>query len=150
VNIAQLLPALLRTLVPLIYGLLIQWGLGKVMPDQYVTWVATAILLAGVYLVLRILEHYQRYVGIVLGWVGAPQYANVVQGEVLAVHDQLETITKGDLAQLRDELTAAIEQKVTAATEASAQATARHVAKAASSAKKTAAAKGTAKKAAAR
>ncbi len=110
----QLLPALLRTIVPLIYGLLIQLGLGRYLPDETVTTVATVILLAGIYLVLRLLEHLQPKIGILLGWAKQPQYADVVQGEVLNAQDLVETVTKDDLRELGDQLLAAVETKATA------------------------------------
>lgn len=116
-TITQLLPALLRTVVPLLYGLLIQLGLGRYVDDQTVTTIATVAILAAVYLVLRLLEHLQPWIGVLLGWAKQPQYADIVQGQVLEATDVVEAATKDDLAQLgdqlRDQVASVIEEKVT-------------------------------------
>lgn len=118
-NITQLLPALLRTVVPLLYGLLIQLGLGRYLPDETITTIATVAILAAVYLVLRLLEHIQPWIGWALGWAKQPQYADVVKGKVLKATDAVGVATKDDLTelgeQLKTQLAAVVEEKVTAA-----------------------------------
>lgn len=108
----QLLPALMRTVVPLVYGLLISLGLGHYLPDETITTVATVLILAAIYLILRLLEHLQPWIGVLLGWARQPQYAGVVAGEVIDVRDQVETAARSALEQLRDDVLGAVEAKI--------------------------------------
>lgn len=116
-RITQLLPALLRTVVPLVYGLLIQLGLGHYLPDETVTMVATVAILIAIYLVLRILERLQPKIGMLLGWAKQPQYADVVKGTVLDAQGEIGAATKDDLRELGDQLVEALEKRIVLSTQ---------------------------------
>lgn len=121
-NTTQLLPALLRTVVPLLYGLLIQIGLGRYVDDQTVTTVATLIVTGGIYLLLRLLERLQPKIGVLLGWAKQPQYADVIQGQMVHAQDAVEAATKDDLIDLRDQLLELLEKRITVSTQQTATA----------------------------
>lgn len=70
-----MLNALMRTLVPAIYGYLVHLGIahGTTAPQWAVNLISLG-LLAAVYLALRAAEDHWKWFGILLGWVGAPSY----------------------------------------------------------------------------
>ena len=80
--------SLMRTLVPAIYLGLIHLGLSKDIPQDWVVNLISLVVLAAVYLVLRLLEQRWRWIGLLLGWIGAPTYDQV---------DQAKTATRDDL-----------------------------------------------------
>lgn len=90
--------ALMRTLVPAIYGWLIHLVLGKeaTLP-QWANDLLSIVFLALVYLLLRYLEAKWRWIGVLLGWIGAPSYSDGAKDQV----DQAQAAT---LTQLQDEL----------------------------------------------
>lgn len=76
--------SVLRTLVPIVYALLIkfgfsQLGLGPVVLNDFATVIATGI----VYGALRLVEHYAPQFGWLLGYPQQPKY---VRGEVVSRH----------------------------------------------------------------
>lgn len=83
---ASLFPSFMRTVVPLVAGLLLSWlaraGLDVFSSAQVTMWV-TAGLAAGYYGVFRLLEAWsarigwtwlRRVAGFLLGWARPPQY----------------------------------------------------------------------------
>jgi hypothetical protein len=79
-----LLPSVLRTLVPIIYAMLVKWGVVEWFDLPSVLWenVITALVTTGFYILLRLAERYQSQIGWLLGYAQQPVY---VKGEVLAV-----------------------------------------------------------------
>jgi hypothetical protein len=82
-----LLPSLLRTVVPLIYAMLIRWGVVEWLDpdDLFLTNLITVLVTGVFYLVLRLLEQHWDKIGWLLGYAKQPVY---VPGEVLAVTDE--------------------------------------------------------------
>jgi len=111
----QLLPAIMRTGVPIIYALLIKFGIARLgLPDAVVTDVATVLLTVALYVILRLLERLQPWIGMALGWAKQPQYADVVQGEVTSVRDDLLDDLKAEVTRLKsdtEDVAAAIKAK---------------------------------------
>lgn len=108
-----MLQSVMRTLVPILYALLIRFGLGDIgVDDATVQAVATLAATGLVYVVLRVAERYRREIGVLLGWIGAPKYDDTaVKGEVVSSRAELDDA----LAALRDDLGSVVEDKVTAA-----------------------------------
>lgn len=81
---ATLLPSVLRTLVPIIYAMLVNWGVVEWLDLPSALWenVITAVVTTAFYVVLRIAERYKSQIGWLLGYAQQPVY---VPGEVLAV-----------------------------------------------------------------
>jgi len=110
-----MIQSVMRTGVPIVYAILIKLGLGGLgLGDEVNTDIATVILTVAIYGFLRAVEQLWPKVGVLLGWIGAPSYGDVVKGEVV----KSETLTKGELesalADLRDDFSDLVESKVTA------------------------------------
>lgn len=73
---ASLLPSILRTVVPLLVGLLLTWpitaGLG--ITEEQATAVTTTVVTAAYYLLVRLAEQYVPQLGWLLGYASAPLY----------------------------------------------------------------------------
>ena len=109
-----MLQSVMRTGVPFVQLILIQLGVGRLgLPNAVLTEAATVILALVLYLILRLLEQIWPQVGVLLGWIGAPSYGDVVKGEVI----KSETLTRDELesalADLRDDFGDLVESKVT-------------------------------------
>lgn len=81
---ASLLPSVLRTVVPIIYAMLVKWGVVSWLDLPNLLWenVITAVVTTVFYVVLRLAERYQSQIGWLLGYAQQPVY---VTGEVLSV-----------------------------------------------------------------
>lgn len=81
---ASLLPSVLRTLVPVIYALLVKWGvvswlgIGDVLIENLIT----ALVTIAFYALLRVAERHWSSIGWLLGYAQQPVY---VPGEVVSV-----------------------------------------------------------------
>jgi hypothetical protein len=75
----------LRTVVPIVYALLVRWGLIEWLglPDEIITYVVTAAVTGVFYILLRVLERYWDKIGWLIGYAARP--AVYVKGEVIAV-----------------------------------------------------------------
>lgn len=84
---ATLLPSLLRTVVPLIYAMLVRWGVVEWLDpdDLFITNAITVVVTAVFYAALRLAEQHHEKVGWLLGYGKQPVY---VPGPVLAVTEQ--------------------------------------------------------------
>ncbi|MCL2542742.1 MAG: hypothetical protein FWE71_09850 [Nocardioidaceae bacterium] len=96
-----MLNSLMRTIVPVIYSWLIGLGLSQQIPQTWVVDVITVALTGALYLLLRLLEQKWRYVGILLGAVGAPSYDSA---EPPAAVEQAQAATKAELGDMLDAL----------------------------------------------
>lgn len=68
-----LLPSVLRTLVPIVYALLIRAGFKSLgLDDLFLQGLAATIVTVLFYIVLRIAERYQSQVGWLLGYGSSP------------------------------------------------------------------------------
>lgn len=81
---ATLLPSVLRTVVPIIYAMLVQWGVVSWLDLPSELWenVITGLVTVAFYVVLRVAERYKSQIGWLLGYAQQPVY---VAGEVLKV-----------------------------------------------------------------
>lgn len=81
-----LLPSVLRTVVPMIYAMLVRWGVVSWLdPDnRFLTGFITVLVTAVFYIVLRFAEQYWDKIGWLLGYARQPVY---VKGEVLKVEE---------------------------------------------------------------
>lgn len=81
---ATYLPSVLRTLVPLIYAMLVRAGVVEWLDpnDMFLTNFLTVLFTALFYIVLRVAEQHWDKIGWLLGYAQQPVY---VKGEVLAV-----------------------------------------------------------------
>lgn len=81
---ATLLPSVLRTVVPIVYAMLVRWGVTEWLDpdDMFVTNLITVLVTASFYVGLRLLEKYRSRVGWLLGYAQQPVY---VKGEVINV-----------------------------------------------------------------
>lgn len=91
-----MLNSLMRTVVPALYLLLIHLGLAHGIAQPWELDVISVLVLAAVYLLLRLLEQRWRFVGILLGWIGAPSYDQPAHDAV----DQAQTDTRDELGYL--------------------------------------------------
>ena len=67
--------SVIRTFVPIVYALLIQLGLKNLgVDDAYLRDLATAVVTAGFYAVIRYLESHRAGFGWLLGLPKAPSY----------------------------------------------------------------------------
>lgn len=116
----NLTPATVRTVVPIVYAVLIKIGFAHLgLPNAVTTDVATVAVTGALYVLVRLAERVEPRFGVLLGWVGAPQYADPVNADLT----HAKAATKPELQQaldgLRDDLVNAIgsdvEAKVTAA-----------------------------------
>lgn len=114
----NLIPAIMRTGVPIIYALLIKLGVSRLgLPDTAVTDIATVLLTVLLYAALWLLERVRPWIGWALGWAKQPQYADVVEGEVTSVHDELLKDLHAQVVQLKGrvaDVAKAIDDKVDA------------------------------------
>lgn len=77
----SILPSILRTVVPILYALLINWGVVQWFGDgvskelwlDFLTLIVTAL----VYVILRVAERYRAAVGWLLGFPSQPSYGEV-------------------------------------------------------------------------
>lgn len=78
------LPSVLRTVVPLIYAMLVRWGVVEWLDPEnlFVTNLITVVVTALFYVLLRYVEQYWDKIGWLLGYGKQPVY---VRGEVLTV-----------------------------------------------------------------
>lgn len=87
----SLLPSVLRTVVPLIYAMLVRWGVTEwIDPDDlFVTNLITVVVTALFYVALRLMERHWDKIGWLLGYAAPPVYTSgpVVAGEVEGVID---------------------------------------------------------------
>lgn len=88
-----MLNSLMRTVVPALYLLLIHLGLAHGIAQPWELDVISVLVLAAIYLLLRLLEQRWRFVGILLGWIGAPSYDQPAHDAV----DQARAVTLQDL-----------------------------------------------------
>lgn len=81
------LPSVLRTVVPLIYAMLVRWGVVSWIDpdDMFVTNFLTVVVTGVFYVLLRLLEKYWDKIGWLLGYAQQPVY---VKGEVLSVTEE--------------------------------------------------------------
>lgn len=81
------LPSLLRTVVPIIYAMLVRWGVVEWLDpdDLFVTNLVTVLVTAAFYLVLRLLERHWDKIGWLLGYAQQPVY---VKGHVVSVRTE--------------------------------------------------------------
>lgn len=80
--------SILRTLVPIVYALLLKWGFGDWLglDDEFIQSLA-ALLAAGiVYVILRLLEQYQPLFGLLLGSKKQPVYVKPAAVEDVKAH----------------------------------------------------------------
>lgn len=91
-----MLNSLMRTVVPAIYLLLIHLGLAHGIAQPWELDVISVVVLAAVYLLLRVLEQRWRVIGLLLGWIGAPSYDQPAHDAV----DQAQTAARDELATL--------------------------------------------------
>lgn len=84
---ATLLPSVLRTVVPIIYAMLVKWGVVNWLDVPSLLWenVITAVVTTAFYVLLRVAERYQSQIGWLLGYAQQPVY---VTGEVLKVEKE--------------------------------------------------------------
>lgn len=88
--------SLMRTVVPALYLLLIHLGLAHGIAQPWELDVISVLVLAAVYLLLRLLEQRWRFVGILLGWIGAPSYDQPAHDAV----DEAQAATRDELGYL--------------------------------------------------
>lgn len=88
-----MLNSLMRTVVPALYLLLIHLGLAHGIAQPWELDVISVLVLAAIYLLLRLLEQRWRFVGILLGWIGAPSYDQPAHDAV----DQAQAVTLQEL-----------------------------------------------------
>jgi hypothetical protein len=83
---STLLPSVLRTVVPIIYALLVRKGVVEWLgfDDALVNNALTLLVTALFYVVLRVAERYWDKIGWLLGYAQQPVY---VQGQVIAVEE---------------------------------------------------------------
>lgn len=115
-----MIQSVMRTGVPIVYALLIHFGFSELgLGDEAATTVATVIVAAALYVILRLLERLQPVIGVLLGWIGEPKYATEASTTVghatLMVHTKLGQSLDDALSSLRDDLGSIVEDKVTAA-----------------------------------
>lgn len=81
---ATLLPSVLRTVVPILYAMLVKWGVVNWLDVPSLLWenIITALVTTVFYIGLRLAERYQSQIGWLLGYAQQPVY---VSGEVLKV-----------------------------------------------------------------
>lgn len=79
-----LLPSVLRTVVPMIYAMLVQRGIVEWLDpnDIFVTNLLTVLVTAVFYVALRFAEKHWNQIGWLLGYAKQPVY---VQGQVVSV-----------------------------------------------------------------
>lgn len=84
---ATLLPSVLRTVVPIIYAMLVKWGVVTWLDVPSLLWenIITAVVTTLFYVALRVAERYKSQIGWLLGYAQQPVY---VPGEVLKVETQ--------------------------------------------------------------
>ena len=84
---ATLLPSVLRTTVPIIYAMLVKWGVVSWLDvdSALLENLVTAIVTVAFYVALRVAERYQSQIGWLLGYAQQPVY---VKGEVLKVETE--------------------------------------------------------------
>lgn len=120
----DLLPALLRTVVPAIYGwLILHFGVDRWVSSDVAQPIIGLALMALIYVVLRLLEHLKPWFGILLGWIGQPQYGTTIDavledsnaGIVEEIEDSLEKVK----AEIMEHVATTVEQKVAASLTAS-------------------------------
>jgi len=76
-DLRSFLPSVLRTFVPLVVGYFATWPILTTigLDDDHVTTLATAIVTAVYYLLVRLVEQYvEPNAGWLLGWAGRPVY----------------------------------------------------------------------------
>jgi len=121
----NLLPALMRTGVPIVYALLIRLGLGHLLVNlgmpaddttTWVTYIATALLAALIYVLLRLAERLEPRFGILLGWIGAPQYATTVDDDLEKWRSATKAEVIEELGKIKDEILGHITDLLTSTT----------------------------------
>lgn len=76
IDLSNILPSFVRTVVPIIYGFLIQVGVGDWfgLDGDALKYIIAVVVTALIYLAIRILEHFIPAAGILLGYVKMPEY----------------------------------------------------------------------------
>lgn len=117
----NLLPAIMRTGVPIVYAVLIKLGLGHLlvalgMPADSstaaVAYIAAVLLSVLLYVFIRELERLKPQIGVLLGWIGAPQYANTIDAVLDDSGPGIVDQVKSELAGVESRLVTAIEAKI--------------------------------------
>jgi hypothetical protein len=116
----NLYASLMRTLVPIVAGLILSWAarLGLDLDDATVTPYVTAGLTAGYYALFRLLEELaermswqplQTLAGIFLGWARPPQYVDPITAPVRMKLDR--QAMREDISDFVRRLNAAAEER---------------------------------------
>lgn len=101
------LPSILRTVVPVIYALLVKWGVVSwIDPDDaFITNFLTILVTGVIYVLARLVETHWSWFGWLLGYAKQPVY---VKGEVLSsmtdpiVVDNAATTPEPETAELEN------------------------------------------------
>jgi len=111
---SSLVPAIFRTGVPIIYAILIKLGLGQLgLPDAVVTDAATVLLSVLLYAALRGLETIEPRLGVLLGWIGQPDYSGVADEDLEKWRSATKAEVEQALAAVKSDILDALEQKFT-------------------------------------
>lgn len=97
----QLIPAIMRTLIPMIYAVALHYVFALHqfdVPNQWVVDAITVALAVLIYVALRGLEQIEPKLGILLGWIGAPQYAAVLDKALDELTDQAKSNVDSSIA----------------------------------------------------
>lgn len=81
-----LLPSVLRTLLPMVYAMLVRWGVVEWLDpnDLFLTNFLTVLITLVFYVALRIAERHKAQIGWLLGYAQQPVY---VKGEVISADE---------------------------------------------------------------
>ena len=121
----DLLPSIIRTFTPVIYGLLIRLGLAHLLitlgmasddTTTVISYIAGALVTIALYYVIRLLERLEPKVGILLGWIGAPQYATTVDDDLEKWRSATKAEVVEELGKVKDEILGHITDLLTTAT----------------------------------
>jgi len=114
----DLLPSIIRTLTPVIYGLLIRLGLAHLLitlgmasddTTTVISYIAGAIVTIALYYVIRLMERLEPKVGILLGWIGEPQYATTIDDDLEKWRSATKTEVVEELGKIKDEILGHVE-----------------------------------------
>lgn len=112
----NILPSVMRTGVPIVYAVLLRLGIGDLgLADKTVTNIAAVLAAVIVYAALRGLEVLEPRIGVLLGWIGAPQYATVLDEDLEKWRSATKPELDAALAQARKDIADEVEARVVAA-----------------------------------
>ena len=106
----DLLPAILRTIVPAIYGwLILHFGIDRWVSSDIAQPLIGLAIFALIYIILRELEKLEPRFGVLLGWIGAPQYATVVDDDLEKWRSATKAEVIEELGKIKDEILGHVE-----------------------------------------